>query len=99
MIEARIINFRKNDIKNDKTGEIKKMYRVLFELKTEDNEEIGNYGNETMTSMSSENSFETLKVNKGKWVRIEISEKPVFGKANQFQKYVSKINGVNVRDF
>lgn len=97
MIEARIINFRRRKIEDEKTGEVKTMYSVLFELKTENDENF--YGNDTMQSTTSENAFEILKNNISKNVRIEISEKPVFGKANQYQKYVSKINGVNVRQF
>lgn len=97
MIQARIINFDEGSIKNDKTGEIKKVYYVNLEVPVEPYK--GHHGPEIMQSCTSESAFEILEKNCGKDVRIELSEKKVFGKQNQYKKVVSTINGINVRKF
>lgn len=97
MIQARIINFDEGSIENEKTGEVKKVYYVNVEIPTEPYAK--HYGPTIMQSCTSESAFEILKNNLGKNVRIELSEKKVFGKQNQYKKVVSTINGVDVRKF
>ena len=97
MIEARIINFKRGKMTNEKTGEIKPVYYVTYELKNENDEDF--FGSTIMNSTASENAFGILKNNLGKWIKVDISERPVYGKTNQFQKYISKINGVDIRQF
>lgn len=97
MIEARIINFKRGKMVNEKTGEIKTLLYVNYELKMENDDNF--FGSTIMNSTASENAFEILKNNLGKWIKVDISERPVYGKTNQFKKVVSKINGVDIRQF
>lgn len=93
-----IVNFRKNEITNNETGEVKTMYFVNFAL--ENLSKIENhYGPLLLESVASEDSFNLLNSNLGKRVKVDISEQPVFGKTNQYKRIITKINGVNIRNF
>lgn len=97
-IIGRIINFEKRKITNEKTGEVKIMYFINFEVGCIEEIE-GHYGPMILTSCASEDSFQMLKNNIGKQVKIDIADKKIYGKSNQYKKVVSKINGVNIRNF
>ena len=98
MIEARIINFKKRKMTTEKTGEVKIMYFINFEVDCIEKTE-GHYGPTILTSCASEDAFQILKNNIGKQIKVDIFEKKVYKKDNQFKKVVSKINGVSIRNF
>lgn len=97
MIQARLINYDDGSIKNEKTGEVKKVYYAKLEVPVDPYE--GHHGPEVMDVCLSESASEILNTNLSKNIRIELAEKKVFGKQNQYKKVVSKINGVDVRKF
>ena len=96
-ILALIINFDKKTIKNDKTGEIKIMFEVRYAVDTDSYKD--HYGPTILVSYADENAFNVLNANLGKKVKINLSEKSIFGKPNTYKKVVSKINGVDIRKF
>lgn len=96
-IKASIINFRKSNITNEKTGEVTNMYNVTYAV---DTDPIPNfYGREILTSVASENAFNKLQSVLGKEVRIVIDFKPIFGEKNKFKRVITKIDGFDVRKF
>lgn len=96
-ILANIINFDKRTIKNKETGEVTIMYSVNFAVNTDSYKD--HYGPTILTSYCSESSFNLLNSKLGKTVKVELSEKPLFGRNNAYKKVVSKIDGVDIRQF
>ncbi len=97
IINAMIINFDKKTIKNEETGEVKVMYSVNYTVPTAEYKD--HFGPTVLNSYASEKAFEVLKTNIGKTVKIKLSEKALYGKANTYKKVVSSINGVDIRQF
>lgn len=96
-INSRIINFDKKTMKDEETGKVSVMYSVNYEVQT--SPYTNHYGPTVLNSYASEGAFDILKANLGKSVKIELEEKPVFGKANTYKKVVSKVDGKSVRQF
>lgn len=96
-IMSRIINFDEKIIKNEKTGEVKTMYSVNYEVTTDSYEK--HYGPTILNSYAGADAFELLKANIGKTIRIVVGEQRVYGKQNQYKKVVTKLNGKEIRNF
>ncbi len=96
-ILAQIINFDEKKIVDKDTGKVTIMYEVNYAVKTDPYK--GHYGPTILTSYASEGAFKILNEKINKAVKIDLIDKPIFGKVNTFKKVVSKIDGVDVRNF
>ena len=96
-IKGRIIGFQRRNIKNEQTGEVSSILRVVCSV---DIDPINNYyGRAILETYCSENAFSKLQSSIDKEVTLEIEYKQVFGKSNTFKQVVSKIDGFDVRKF
>ncbi len=96
-IRGRIIGFQRRNIRNEQTGEINSILRVICSV---DIDPINNYyGRGILETYCSENAFGKLQSSIDKEVSLEIEYKQIFGKANTYKQVVSKIDGVEVRKF
>ncbi|MFR2585192.1 MAG: hypothetical protein ACLTAK_01340 [Bacilli bacterium] len=96
-ILAQIINFDEKQITEKETGKVTVMYEVNYAVKTDPYK--GHYGPTILTSYASEGAFKVLNEKLNKIVKIDLQDKPLFGKPNTFKKVVAKVDGVDVRNF
>lgn len=96
-IKALLINYERKVMTNEKTGEVTTMYSVNYAVETSPYKD--HYGPTILNSYCSANAQDILNANLGKYITIELEEKPVFGKQNMYKKVVSKINDKAIRQF
>lgn len=96
-IKARIINFRKSNLTDDKTGEVTTLFNVTYAV---DCDPVKNfYGREILTSVASENALAKLQSCLDKEVKIVVDFKQIYGERNKFKKVITKIDGFDIRKF